>query len=79
MPVAAKAVFEVRAGIIPGTAMAEHTRRWVYTNQELEKDRETPGDQPTIFSQRLQEAHDYAMKLTNPTYLNWVSVHWMWI
>ena len=32
----AKAIFEVRAGLIPGTADPEHTRRWVITSGEWE-------------------------------------------
>ena len=76
---AAKALIEVQAGVIPGTVMPEYTKRWDYTSDDFEKDRETPQDQPTIFSRRLQEAHDYAMGLSNPAYVNWVRVDWMWI
>lgn len=77
---AAKAIFEVRAGVIPGKPMAEYAKNWGYTSEEFEKDRATPQDQPTIFSKRLQEAHDYAMGLSNPAYvINWVRVDWFWL
>jgi len=76
---AAKAFIEVRAGILPGEAMAEYGKRWGYTSDEYEQDKKTPQDQPTIFSKQLQEAHDYAMGLSNPAYVNWVRVDWIWV
>ena len=76
---AAKAIIAVYAGVIPEIGMAEYTKRWDYTSEEFEQDKLTPQDQPTIFSKRLQEAHDYAMGLSNPAYVNWVRVDWMWI
>lgn len=76
---AAKAFFTVTAGVIPNTAIPEHTRQWGYTSDEYEKDNQTPFDQPTIFSSRLEEVHRYAMSLSNPAYLNWVTVDWIWV
>ena len=76
---AAKALFEVHAGIIPGIPMPEYTKRWCYTSDDYGKDKTVPKDEPTIFSQRLQEAHDYAMGLSNPGYVNWVRVDWTWV
>ncbi len=76
---AAKALFEVRAGVIPGQAMDEYTKQWGYTSADYEADQTVPQDQPTVFSQRLQQAHDYAMGLSNPAYVNWVRVDWVWI
>lgn len=76
---AAKALIEVCAGVVPGIGMAEYTKRWGYTSDEFEQDKNTPQDQPTIFSKRLQEAHDYAMGLSNPAYVNWVRVDWIWV
>lgn len=75
----AKAFFEVTAGVIPGTPMPEYSKRWSYTDEDYGKDKEVPPDQTTIFSTRLQEAHDYAMGLSNPTYVNWVRVDWIWV
>lgn len=76
---AAKAIIEVYAGVIPGQPMAEFTKRWDYDSDDFEQDKKTPPDQPTIFSKRVQEAHDYAMGLSNPAYVNWVRVEWIWI
>ena len=76
---AAKALFEVQAGIIPGQPMPEYTRHWGYTSDEYEQDRNTPQDQATIFSTRMKEVHDYAMGLSNPAYVNWVRVDWIWV
>jgi hypothetical protein len=77
--VAAKAFIEVCAGVIPGIVIDGYTKCWSYTSQDYEQDKTTPQDQPTIFSQRLQEAHDYALGLSNPTYVNWVRVDWTWV
>ena len=79
MPLAAKAFFEVTAGVVPKVSMPEYHKVWDYTSADYEKDRNTPPYQPTIFSTRLKEAHDYAMGLSNPAYLNWVKVEWLWV
>jgi hypothetical protein len=76
---AAKAFFEVRAGVIPGVVMGEYTKQWSYNSDEFEQDRNTPEDQPTIFSKRLAEVHEYAKGLSNPAYVNWVHVNWIWV
>jgi hypothetical protein len=79
MRVALKAALQVTAGVVPGIGMAEYTKRWEYTSEDYESDRETPPDRPTIFSKLLDEAHDYAKGLTNPVYVNWVHTEWLWI
>ena len=66
-------------GSADGSPMPEYTKRWGYTSEEYEQDMKTPQDQKTIFSMRLQEAHDYAMGLSNPRYTNWVRVDWIWV
>jgi hypothetical protein len=76
---AAKALFEVRAGVIPGESIPEYTKQWGYTSDDYEADKIVPQEQPTVFSRRLQEAHDYAMGLSNPAYVNWVRVDWIWV
>lgn len=74
-----KAFIEVTAGVIPGAAMSHYGKRWDYTSADYEADSKTPADQPTIFSKYLDEAHAYAKGLSNPGYLNWVRVDWMWV
>ena len=76
---AAKAIFEVHAGVIPGQPMPEYTRRWGYTSTDYQHDRSVPEGEDTIFTTRLKEAHAYAMSITSPAYVNWVNVHWIWI
>jgi hypothetical protein len=76
---AAKAFFTVTAGVIPGVIMDEYTKQWGYTSADYEADAKVLPDQPTIFSTRLEEAHKYAMGLSNPAYVNWVRVEWMWV
>jgi hypothetical protein len=75
----AKAFFQVTAGVIPNVPIADYAKSWGYTDAEFEQDGKAAPDQPTIFSTRLKEAHDYAMGLSNPAYLNWVKVEWLWI
>ena len=75
---AAKALIEVQAGIIPGTPMPEYTRHWSYTSVDYAKDQNMPPDQPTILSVQLKEAHDYALGLSTPA-LNWVRLDWIWV
>jgi hypothetical protein len=77
--VAAKALIGVQAGVIPGQPMPEYTKNWSYTSEDYELDMKAALDQPTIFSTRLKEAHDYAMGLSNPICVNWVRVDWIWV
>lgn len=74
-----KAIFQVTAGVVPEIGIGAYTKRWSYDSDEYEQDTRTPSGQPTIFSKRLQEAHDYAMGLSNPAYVNWVRVDWLWV
>jgi hypothetical protein len=79
MPLACKAMITVTAGVIPWQEMPEHTKRWSYDSADYERDKQTPQDQPTIFSKMLDGAHEYAKGLSNPAYLNWVRVDWIWV
>ena len=76
---AAKAFITVTAGVVPWDIMPEHTKSWSYLSDDYEKDKATPQDQPTIFSKMLDEAHEYAKGLSNPAYVNWVRVDWLWV
>lgn len=61
--------------------MPEYTKQWSYNSDDYEKDvvRTDDGDTPSIFEKLLKEAHDYAISITNPRFLNWVRVDWIWI
>lgn len=76
---ALKAQVTVTAGVIPGVPMREHHRTWTYTSADFEADKDTPQSEPTQFSKMLDEAHEYAKGLSNPAYLNWARVEWMWL
>jgi hypothetical protein len=80
MPLLAlKARIEVHAGVIFEESLAEHHRTWSYTSADYEADKAVPADQPTAFSKMLDEAHEYAKGLSNPAYVNWVRVYWLWL
>lgn len=79
MRMAAKAIIAVHAGVIPGVPMEEYGKRWSYNSDQFEQDKTTPQDQPTIFSKLLDEAHSYAKGVSNPAYVNWVQVNWLWL
>jgi hypothetical protein len=89
----AKAAIEVTAGLIPGQAMSEYTRRWAITSDEwqfaTQKDREfvnSERDMPmatTVQGELLTQAQGKAMAyaqmlMLQPNMLNWVSVNWVW-
>ncbi len=76
---AAKAFFTVTAGVIPGRTVDEYSKQWGYTSTDYEQDKQTPQDHPTIFSKRLDEAHEYAKSISNPGFVNWVRVEFMWV
>lgn len=76
----ARAAWEVTAGLIPGQAMDEYTRRWVLTAKEYwEDDGKGPSLQgAALFNAHLVAAMEYARYLMNPGALNWVRVDWIW-
>jgi len=74
-----KAYIQVMGGVIPGQPLREHMRRWDYTSGDYERDRNMPPSDRTVFSTMLDEAHEYAKGLSNPAYLNWVRVEWVWV
>jgi hypothetical protein len=76
---AAKLIIEVVAGLIPGTPIAEHTRRWSWTSSNqaaLEK-----GDKEAEIKWILiaGESREYAATLENPQRFNWVRRDWLWL
>lgn len=81
----AKACFEVTAGIVPGTAMPEHTRRWLLTSETFHSEMEmSDADFKAVrngvstFVEYRDAAYEYARTLVNPKALNWVRVDWIW-
>lgn len=78
--------WEVRAGIVPGSPMMEHTKRWHLTSEQWEIENQMTDDQFKVahpdgrstFAKFQTAAYDYANSLTDPRGLNWVSVEWIW-
>jgi hypothetical protein len=79
MIVAAKAFFRVTAGVVPGESRPEYEKRWDYSSADYEQDRVAAPDEETVFAKQLKLAHDYAMSITNPAYLNWVRTEFLWV
>ena len=94
MPLALKARFTVQAGVIPGQAMEEYTKSWLYTSVDWEADaalpampegyeldRSGPLDQPHMsrFTRMMFEMERYAGTLIHPARCNWVRTEWLWI
>ena len=80
MPIALKATWEVRAGIIPGEVIPEFTRRFVYTSEDAEKDRNTERDPAfhATFSKVRAEAMDYFLQVSLPQVNNWATITFIW-
>jgi hypothetical protein len=75
----ARAAWEVTAGLVPGQAMPEYTRRWVIASSEWYGQDGQPTPQGVAaFNAALVGAQEYARYLMNPGALNWVRVDWIW-
>lgn len=69
--VSARCALEVIAGVIPGNAEPEYTKRFVVTSDEYER-------QPEIIIDVRDRAFAYAKTIMNPRILNWVRIDWIW-
>jgi len=63
-----RACWEVTAGLLPGRAEPEYTRRFNFTSAHS-------NDQ---FVEIGAEATRYAASLIDPNRLNWVRIDWVW-
>lgn len=91
MSESARVIIEVSAGVIPGTAEPQFTRRWGITSAEWEKavadDAELleHGDEGHAFAvalllaSRAAVADEYARLLRNPNRFNFVRTDWLWL
>ncbi len=78
--------WEVVAGVLPGTPIPEHTRRWIITGECWEKenkmtDEEFKAEHPDgrgFFKVFAEEAQEYARTLYDPRCFNWVRIDWIW-
>lgn len=88
MPIALKAAWQVRGGLIPGeNRQPELTRRWLYTSSDYVADceetkGETPGPHPekppTRFETCRKEATEYFATLNDPRQHNWAELSFIW-
>lgn len=60
----------VVAGVLPGKPDEAFTRRWDFTQQDM--------DNPPTYIDRTGAAMNYAMSLQNPERVNWVGLEWIW-
>lgn len=71
-----KVIIEVQAGLIPGKADPEMTRRWAITSEEWE----TAGKEwPAMLAERVGQAQGYAALLAQPQINNWVRLDWVYV
>lgn len=70
---AARCVWEVVAGIIPGQPIPDFTKRWAMTASEYES-----PDAFQIYAKRMMDATEYMQALQNPKQVNWVRLDWIW-
>lgn len=80
MPEALKAAWEIRAGIIPGQATPEYTRKFFYTSSDYEEDGKHAqefGYQP-IFMKQAACAASYHQQMSSPQVNNWAELTFIW-
>lgn len=81
-----RCMWEVTAGVVPGIAMQQYTKRWGLTSEafhtELSKANElgeAEGPIHSSFFDYQKQALAYAETLMHPVRLNWVRVDWIWL
>lgn len=72
----ARCLIEVSAGLLPGQADAEYTRRYAITSSEWEKAGDGKG---LLLLEKYAMAHAYALSVLDPSRVNWVQVNWIWL
>lgn len=72
-----KAQWSVTAGVIPGQQDPDFSRAWDYTSLDFAADKNVAAEQSRFF-RKMDEAHAYAKRLTNPCRSNWVDVKFRW-
>ena len=79
MKVGAKLLIEVMAGMFPGEADPQYTKRWAWSS--IEQENLVKGD-PAAKDRYIRiagESREYAASLENPAVLNWVRRDWIWL
>ena len=81
-----RCAWEVRAGVIPGSAMPEFTKRWLLTSEVYYQEARMPEEEfkakfpdgKSTFAKYRDEAYEYAKQLTDPRGTNWVEISWVY-
>jgi hypothetical protein len=87
MPHALKSYIQVTAGVLPGIGIAEYTKRWEWAPEEVKRPVPlvsrgmlTMTPQELLkFHENIAAAHRYAIEISNPGFVNWVNVEWVWL
>jgi hypothetical protein len=73
----ARVLIEVTAGVVPGRAEVELTKRWAVTSAEWYEDAAKQGE---LLSTRNGMALGYAgWLMMQPDRVNWVKTDWIWL
>lgn len=72
----ARCIIEVQAGLIPGQAMPEMTRRYSVSSNQWAEAGEGAAE---LLAERVGQAQGYAtLLMLSPQRVNWVRVDWIW-
>lgn len=78
----ARILIEVTAGLIPGTPMPEHTKKFAITSDQWYAQGKYEGNPKGAQLEILQVygfAQEYMRNLMNPQALNWVRLDWIYL
>ena len=80
--IAAKGCWIVTAGILPTQPLPQFTRKWIYTSEHDQQDRDNnPNHDPayhSIFAKMRAEAMDYYLQVSLPQLNNWADMKFIW-
>lgn len=74
------AAWEVRAGVIPGSAIMEYTKKFLYTSRDKAEDAAHSKDigyQP-MFMKQMACASAYHQQMCDPRVNNWAELTFIW-
>jgi len=73
-----RGAWEVRVGLVPGQALSDYTRTFVYSSDDYERDCNAAAGDEAVFATLREQAFEYAKDVMNPQAFNWVEVVWIW-
>jgi hypothetical protein len=79
MPLAAKLIIEVVAGVIPNQPMPEYTRHWEWTSEDQALLDAGDGEARERYIALHGASREYAASLEDPRRVNWVRRDWVWL